>query len=105
MTAVITVTRTGYTNYELHERDNSTNTHVQIDRSIDLCVLQDACYELFCVFKDFYASETQDIEVTKSLLFFHCCRRKLSEKQEKLQANNLELNGSNARLKSQVGSY
>ena len=37
--------------------------------------------------------------------FFHCCHRKLSEKQEKLQANNLELNGSNARLKSQVSSY
>jgi len=28
--------------------------------------------------------------------------RKLTEKQEKLQSENLELNGSNARLKSQV---
>ena len=76
-----------------------------IDRSIDLCVLNDAYYELFCTFGDFYGSGTQDAEVTKSLLFFHCCHRKLSEKQEKLQANNLELNGSNARLKSQVSSY
>ena len=37
------------------------------DRSIDLCVLQDACHELFCVFGDFYGSGTQDTEVTKSL--------------------------------------
>ena len=74
-------------------------------RSIDLCVLQNAYYELFCVIGDFYESGMQDSEVTKSLLFFHCSHRKLSEKQEKLQANNLELNGSNARLKSQVSSY
>ena len=37
-------------------------------RSIDLYVLRDACHELFCVFKDFYASGTQDAEVTKSLI-------------------------------------
>ena len=36
-------------------------------RSIDLCVLRDACHELFCVFGDFYTSGTQDTEVTKSL--------------------------------------
>ena len=35
--------------------------------SINLCVLQDACHELFCVFEDFYASGMQDTEVTKSL--------------------------------------
>ena len=35
--------------------------------SIDLCVLRDACHELFCVFEDFYASGMQDTEVTKSL--------------------------------------
>ena len=34
---------------------------------IDLCILRDACDELFCVFGDFYASGTQDTEVTKSL--------------------------------------
>ena len=34
---------------------------------IILCVLQDACRELFCVLRDFYASGTQDAEVTKSL--------------------------------------
>ena len=32
------------------------------DRGIDLCVLQDACNELFCFFGDFYASGTQDAE-------------------------------------------
>ena len=32
---------------QLHERDISTNTRVQIDRSTDLCVLRDACHELF----------------------------------------------------------
>ena len=30
-------------------------------------ILRDACHELFCVFGDFYASGTQDAEVTKSL--------------------------------------
>ena len=35
--------------------DISTNADVQIDRSIDLCLLQDACQELFCAFGDFYA--------------------------------------------------
>ena len=34
-------------------------TYTCSDRSIDLCVLRDACYELFCVFGDFYASGTQ----------------------------------------------
>ena len=33
------------------------------DRSIDLCVLRDACHELFCVIGDFYASGTQDAEL------------------------------------------
>ena len=36
-------------------------------RLIDLCVLQDACHELFSVFGDFYGSGTQDAEVKKSL--------------------------------------
>ena len=36
------------------------------NRSIVLCVLQDAFHELFCVFGDFYASGTQDAEETKS---------------------------------------
>ena len=35
--------------------------------SIDLCVLRDACHDIFCAFGDFYASGTQDAEVTKSL--------------------------------------
>ena len=39
------------------------------DRSIDLCVLRDACHELiFYIFGDFYASGTQDAELTKSLI-------------------------------------
>ena len=36
-------------------------------RSTDLCVPRDACYDLFCVFRDFYASLMQDAQVTKSL--------------------------------------
>ena len=43
--------------------DISTNTHVQIN----LCVLRDACHELFYVFGAFYVSGMQDAEVTKSL--------------------------------------
>ena len=45
--------------------------HRSIDRTIILCVLQDAGRELFCVLGDFYASETQDAEVTKSLNSVH----------------------------------
>ena len=46
------------------------------DQSIDLCILRDACHELFCIFGDFYTTGTQDAEVTKSLsskmiLFVH----------------------------------
>ena len=37
------------------------------DLLIDLCILWHACHELFWIFGDFYASETQDAEVTKSL--------------------------------------
>ena len=32
-----------------------------------LCVLRDACHELFCVFENFCASGTQNADVTKSL--------------------------------------
>lgn len=46
--------------------DMSTNTRIQINRSI-FCVLRAACDELFCAFKDFYASGMQDAELTKSL--------------------------------------
>ena len=38
------------------------------DCSIDLCILWDACHELFCVFGVFYASGMQDVEETKSLI-------------------------------------
>ena len=38
-----------------------------IDRSIDLCVLQDTYHDLFRAFEDFYLSGMQDAEVTKSL--------------------------------------
>ena len=37
-------------------------------RSIDLYIIRNACHELFCVFRDFYESGTQDAEVTRSLL-------------------------------------
>ena len=36
------------------------------DCSIDLCILWDACHELFYVFGDSYASGMQDVEETKS---------------------------------------
>ena len=38
----------------------STNTDVKIDQLI--FVSFDTCYGLFCVFGDFYASETQDTD-------------------------------------------
>ena len=38
-----------------------------MDQLINLCVLSEACHELFCVFKDFYVSGTQDVEETQSL--------------------------------------
>ena len=41
--------------------DISTNTHVQID----LCVLRDACHELFYVFGAFYVSGMQDAASNK----------------------------------------
>ena len=44
------------------------STKTSSDQSIDLCVLHGKCNELFCVFGDFYASGTQDAEVTKPLL-------------------------------------
>ena len=37
------------------------------DRSTDLCVPQDPCDELFCIFKDFYVAGTQHAVLTKSL--------------------------------------
>ena len=39
----------------MNRPDISTNTHVQIDQFIDLCVLPDTFHELFCIFGDFYA--------------------------------------------------
>ena len=41
-----------------------------MDQSINLCILWDALYELFCVLRDFYVSGTQDAEVTQSLSQF-----------------------------------
>ena len=38
--------------------------------SIDLCILCDACHELFCVVGDFYTSGTQDTEVRVSISYF-----------------------------------
>ena len=49
-----------------HGMDNYS-TKKSSNRSITLCILRDACHELFCIFRDFYASGTQDTEVTKSL--------------------------------------
>ena len=53
---------------EIMQTGDSSET--SSDRSIIyVCVLQDAYHKLFCVFGDFYVSETQDAEVTKSLLY------------------------------------
>ena len=41
-----------------------------MDQMINLCILWDACHELFCVLRDFYVSGTQDAEVTQSLSQF-----------------------------------
>ena len=49
----------------------STNTDVKIDQLI--FVSFDACYGLFCVFGDFYASETQDTDQEHVLNNFACC--------------------------------
>ena len=49
-----------------HEQD-IIFTKKSSNRSIILCVQRDACHELFCVFRDFYVSGTQDTEVTKLL--------------------------------------
>ena len=43
------------------------STKTSSDRSTDLCVPQDPCDELFCIFKDFYAAGTQYAVLTKSL--------------------------------------
>ena len=51
----------------MNKPDISTNAHVQIDLSINLCVLRYAFLELFCIFVDVYASGTLYAEVTKLL--------------------------------------
>ena len=47
-----------------HEQD-ILQKHSQIDWSINICILRNACHELLCVFGDCYASGTQDAEVKK----------------------------------------
>ena len=59
-TAIITSTEIMQTGYFYR--------YTCLDQSIGLCVLWDACYELFWVFGDFYASGTQEEEVPKSLV-------------------------------------
>ena len=51
-----------------HEQD-ILQKHLQVDRS--LRPIQDACRDFLCIFGDFYASGTQDAEVTKSLAIWH----------------------------------
>ena len=52
-------------------------------QSMILCILWDACHKLFCVFGDFYASGTQDAEVTKSLRQEHLKRNSFTEQNNK----------------------
>ena len=51
-----------------HEQD-ILQKHLQVDRS--LRPIQDAYHDFLCIFGDFYASGTQDAEVTKSLAIWH----------------------------------
>ena len=48
---------------------NRISTKKSSSRLIILCVLRDACLEIFFVFVNFYASGTQGEEVTESLGF------------------------------------
>ena len=50
-----------------HKQD-TLQKHLQIDQSIDLCVLQDACHKLLCIFGDCHAPGMPDAEVTKSVV-------------------------------------
>ena len=57
-----------------HTETGYSTKNLQIDRanrSIDLCVLRNACHELFCVFENFfrflYLLATQDAEATGQL--------------------------------------
>ena len=51
-----------------HEQD-ILQKHSQIDWSINICILRNACHELLCVFGDCYASGTQDAEVKKNYCY------------------------------------
>ena len=53
----------------MNRSDISTNTDIQINRLIFASYETDVMNKLFCVYGDFYASETQDKEVTKSLQY------------------------------------
>ena len=60
LTAIITATEIKWVGYYY----KSTCS----DQLFNVCILQDAGHELFCVFGDFYASEIPDTEVTKSVI-------------------------------------
>ena len=45
----------------------SNSFYTCLVQSIDLCILQNACHELFSIFGHFFVSEMQDAEVSKSL--------------------------------------
>ena len=62
------ITQTGQLFLQIH-----VHMFKSIDRSIDLCVLWDACHELLCIFSDFNASDTQDAEVTEALTLYAKC--------------------------------
>ena len=49
------------------------NIHNFSDQSINLCILQDACHELFWAFGDFNTSMVKDVQVTKSLEYRYDC--------------------------------
>lgn len=64
-TMVVTATNITQTGYSTRKSSN---------RSTILCMLWDACHELFCIFGDLYASGMQDAGVTKSVDYKQVCR-------------------------------
>ena len=53
------------------------------NQSIVLCILGDVCHKLLCIFRDFYASGTQEAEVTKSLRQEHLKHNSFTEQNSK----------------------
>ena len=77
-----------------HTETGYSTKNLQIDRanrSIDLCVLRNACHELFCVFENFfrflYLLATQDAQATGQLKnICHIARKTNLSSQDTVRA-------------------